>query len=447
MPFSLVTLGSQLCVGGVPKVTFWKTQHRKPSEFLLLCVEQEFSTRVSFGESSTCPVGACGDLVREVVLKLETPAVFSAEDPSRCFRWKPGLGYRAIRSVQVEVNGELLQTLTGDWLLQQMQLSDNLEGLKKMVGEVPSMTQFSPLLQPRTLFVPLPLWFCARGRYFPVRVTDNFKVRLDLEPLGSLLEQGPLFSCRVVGGSSAPWVAGDELATDGGGTRVAFFGFDGDRLLFNLLQGCLPAPGDLLRAGASSVAVSAPAQALPDPGPPQGAEVRKASLLVDYVLLGDRESELVLAKDEFHYLLPEVHVFQSPFSRDAAQEVRFSVPAPCVEVVWCVEDRLGNKVSEDVAFTLQLNGSNFLEDMPTDFFRYIQPFQHHNHYRRMDPGYFFYSFALAPEQAQPSGSCAPLQQMQLLMKKKGLKVDLRVKVFVTTLNVVTVREGRARLIL
>jgi len=52
---------------------------------------------------------------------------------------------------------------------------------------------------------------------------------------------------------------------------------------------------------------------------------------------------------------------------------------------------------------IQLNGHDRFDIMPGSYFNYVQPYQHHTH--TPADGINLYSFALHPEQHQPSGSC------------------------------------------
>ena len=56
-----------------------------------------------------------------------------------------------------------------------------------------------------------------------------------------------------------------------------------------------------------------------------------------------------------------------------------------------------------VTAKLQLNGQDRISEREGSYFDVVQPFQHHT--RAPDTGINVYSFALRPEEHQPSGSC------------------------------------------
>lgn len=65
---------------------------------------------------------------------------------------------------------------------------------------------------------------------------------------------------------------------------------------------------------------------------------------------------------------------------------------------------------------LQLNGHDRFEEKPGEYFNYVQPWQHHTN--TPADGINVYSFAIHPEEHQPSGSCnfSRIDQSQLCIK-------------------------------
>ena len=56
-----------------------------------------------------------------------------------------------------------------------------------------------------------------------------------------------------------------------------------------------------------------------------------------------------------------------------------------------------------VTAKLQLNGQDRFSEREGSYFNLVQPYQHHT--RKPDRGINVYSFALRPEEHQPSGTC------------------------------------------
>ena len=100
-----------------------------------------------------------------------------------------------------------------------------------------------------------------------------------------------------------------------------------------------------------------------------------------------------------------------------------------------------------VTAKLQLNGQDRFSEREGSYFDVVQPFQHHT--RAPDTGINLYSFALRPEEHQPSGSCnfsridnATLQ-LVLSSGTVGGVSTAKVRVYALSYNVLRVMSGMA----
>jgi len=98
-----------------------------------------------------------------------------------------------------------------------------------------------------------------------------------------------------------------------------------------------------------------------------------------------------------------------------------------------------------VVAKLQLNGQDRFSEREGTYFDLVQPFQHHT--RTPDTGINVYSFALKPEEHQPSGSCnfsridnATLQLVLSNATVTGTNTA-KVRVYATNYNVLRVMSG------
>jgi hypothetical protein len=100
-----------------------------------------------------------------------------------------------------------------------------------------------------------------------------------------------------------------------------------------------------------------------------------------------------------------------------------------------------------VTAKLQLNGQDRFSEREGSYFDVVQPFQHHT--RSPDAGINVYSFALRPEEHQPSGSCnfsridnAVLQLVLSSNTVSGVNTA-KVRVYAVNYNVLRVMSGMA----
>jgi hypothetical protein len=98
-----------------------------------------------------------------------------------------------------------------------------------------------------------------------------------------------------------------------------------------------------------------------------------------------------------------------------------------------------------VTAKLQLNGQDRFSEREGTYFDLVQPWQHHT--RTPDTGINLYSFALRPEEHQPSGSCnfsridnATLQLVLSNATVEGTSTA-KVRVFATNYNVLRIMSG------
>jgi hypothetical protein len=100
-----------------------------------------------------------------------------------------------------------------------------------------------------------------------------------------------------------------------------------------------------------------------------------------------------------------------------------------------------------VTAKLQLNGQDRFSEREGSYFDLVQPYQHHT--RAPDAGINVYSFALRPEEHQPSGSCnfsridnAVLQLVLSSATVSGTNTA-KVRVYAVNYNVLRVMSGMA----
>ena len=90
---------------------------------------------------------------------------------------------------------------------------------------------------------------------------------------------------------------------------------------------------------------------------------------------------------------------------------------------------------------LQLNGQDRFAIRQGDYFNTVQPYQHHT--RTPDTGINVYSFALRPEEHQPSGTCnfSRIDSAILKMEITQRTSDARVRVYAINYNVLRIMSG------
>ena len=174
--------------------------------------------------------------------------------------------------------------------------------------------------------------------------------------------------------------------------------------------------------------------------------LESASLYVDYIYL-DTDERRRFAQVSHEYLIEQL---QFTGDETASSKIKLNFNHPCKELVWVEKDSEVNTVgtyvtSYDTA-KLQLNGHERFSARVPQYFQLVQPYQHHERVPTKNAGantggINVYSFALKPEEHQPSGTCNMSRIDNATLNLTGVDTSNSVKVFAVNYNVLRVMSG------
>ena len=183
----------------------------------------------------------------------------------------------------------------------------------------------------------------------------------------------------------------------------------------------------------------------------------EAKLYVDYIYLDTDE------RRRFAQVSHEMLIEQLQFTGDESTsngKVRLNFNHPVKEIIWVVKDNGTNDGEDGVnnelfpytdgdgdaepieSAKLMLNGHDRFSERDGSYFRLVQPYQHHT--RVPTKAVYCYSFALKPEEHQPSGTCnfSRIDNATLSLKYNGPPdSDSVLKVFAVNYNVLRIMSG------
>jgi len=127
-----------------------------------------------------------------------------------------------------------------------------------------------------------------------------------------------------------------------------------------------------------------------------------ATLYADYIFL-DTDERRRFAQLSHEYLIEQVQ-FTGQEQVDTSKAVKMSFNHPVKELIWRVSkgDYLEYKTVKSAK--LMLNGNDRFSQRDGTYFTLVQPYQHHTNIPDSGQGVHVYSFALKPEEHQPSGT-------------------------------------------
>ena len=497
----LVAYGAQdVFLTGTPEITFWKVSYRRHTNFAMESIEQTFSGQADFGRRVTCTISRNGDLAYRTYLQVTLPEINQNMNSSGAVyaRWLDYVGEQLVAQVEVEIGGQRIDRQYGDWMhiWNQMTLSSEQQrGYFKMIGNTTQLTYITEpeyanvngpcaasggpaqVCAPRnalpetTLYVPLQFWFCRNpGLALPLIALQyhEVKINLDLRPIGECL-----WAVSALDSASGTVSVADayQHSLVAASLYVDYIFLDTDErrkmaqnpheYLFEQLQ----FTGDE-SVGSSSNKIKLnfnhPCKEL--------VWVVQGDENVDYCnsLIGGETLYKTLGAQPFNYTdaidaLPnavrafgadETSAFvggdvlgdatalsANPSGQAGLSDAGTFVLAESALDMHCWGE---NPV---VTAKLQLNGQDRFSEREGSYFDTVQPFQHHT--RAPDTGINVYSFALRPEEHQPSGTCnfsridnAVLQLVLSSGTVSGVKTA-KVRVYAVNYNVLRVMSGMA----
>ena len=205
----LVSYGAQdIYISGNPQITFWKILYKRHTNFAMESIEVTFNGQADFNKRVTAVINRNADLMYKTYVQLVLPQVDLPAEEGDSFRWVNYIGHRLIKQVEVEIGGQRIDRQYGDWMQIWTQLAteagstaalDSLVGnthdlvlLKKSTGAAldatcsADETTLSCVARAgtpaKTLYVPLQFWFCRNpGVAIPLIALQYHEVRVNVE--------------------------------------------------------------------------------------------------------------------------------------------------------------------------------------------------------------------------------------------------------------------------
>ena len=490
----LVAYGAQdVYLTGNPQITFWKVTYRRHTNFAMESIEQTFNGQADFGRRVQCTISRNGDLAYRTYLQVTLPEI--SKDDAKCARWLDCPGEQMVSMVEVEVGGQRVDRQYGDWMhiWNQLTLTSEQEaGYHKMVGHTTQLTYLTNeefedvasacsaagvpevVCAPRnalpetTLYVPLQFWFCRNpGLALPLIALQyhEVKINVELRPLDECL-----FAVKAVATS------GNQKETDAyakslvaASLYVDYIFLDTDerrRMAQNPHEYLIE---QLQFTGAESIGSSSNKVKLNFNHPcKELVWVVQPDAHVSYcdMFTGGEALHGALGAQPFNYtdaldaLPASFQAFgdgenfidgsgnmtdtEANAASDAPNETSVTDAGSFVLAETALNLHCWGE-NPVVTAKLQLNGQDRMSEREGSYFDVVQPYQHHT--RSPDTGINCYSFALRPEEHQPSGTCnfsrIDNATLQLVVSAAAIAGNntAKVRVYATNYNVLRVMSG------
>lgn len=412
----LVAYGAQdAYLSGNPQITFWKGLFKRHTNFAMEPFRANLTGQANWGVKHSVTLPRHADLLYSTYLEVVMPPGAQVN----CDRGR--LGYNLIKYVELDIGGQQIDRLYGEWLFLWDTLSSSYSksvslwqmvngGLDVDIQDIPpspgcNVGSGRPSL-PTVLYIPLTFFYTRNpGAALPLIALQYHEVKINIQ-----------------------WQSAEFIKANFNNTAT------------------LPPPV-------------------------------QAAVYVDYIYL-DTEERRRMAQESHEYLIEQTQYNEDKGIYSYNNRIDLTFNHPVKELVWVVQpteytncsiaNRLG--LSRLKPFTydvnavykqrLQINGQDRMDERYGDYFHKVQMYQHHSGgsglYNNWEdqPGIYLYSFALKPEENQPSGTCnfSRIDTATLVMELAGNVVinpdqdkTFDVRVYAVNYNILRVMSGMAGL--
>ena len=388
----LVAYGAQdIYLTGNPQITFFKVVYRRHTNFSMEAIAQTFNGTVGMGNSVSATISRNGDLVHKMYLEASITTGSTGDLGTNA-------GSALIDNVELEIGGQKIDKHYGHWMETWAELTQpNTAGIQaafKQDGSgVLSGNGAATLFQRTTgmggvagvgsnsgtskLYIPLQFWFCRNpGLALPLIALQYHEVKVILE-------------------------------------------FGASNTIFE-----------------------------------ESSPTLSAELFADYIYL-DTDERRRFAQVSHEYLIEQVQYQSfSGLSGSSSSSLELNFNHPVKELIWTggVDAQTGNSIAADSGpstpetvgtgkYHLKLNGHDRMAERDAEYFTRVQVMDHHSGYGSLinDGSIAVYSFALKPEEHQPSGTCnfSRIDNAQLVASSSATSYDI----YAINYNVLRIMSG------
>jgi len=158
-----------------------------------------------------------------------------------------------------------------------------------------------------------------------------------------------------------------------------------------------------------------------------------ATLWADYIFL-DTDERRRFAQLSHEYLIEQVQFTGNENINSSKLSAKLSFNHPVKELIWKGVDGGCGKAK------LMLNGNDRFAQRDQNYFTHVQPYQHHTNIPTDNKNINVYSFALKPEEHQPSGTLNMSRIDTAQLQLTG-GIDGPVKIYAHSYNVLRILSG------
>jgi hypothetical protein len=392
----LVAYGAQdIYLTGKPQITFFKTVYRRYTNFAVESIQQDVLGSAQFGNQVSVTISRNGDLLKKMWIEYSPYDLLSGVSKNPHGETiASNIGHAIIDHVDIEIGGQLIDRHYGKWLTIWNYLTESNSS-----GEQGAIDNYGTGPGERS---PNPV-------YGPNGSGDNSVVEVTPRPTRyNRMAYTHRAQVNVKSNAGAPqiaWVPLQFWFCKNPGLALPLIALQYHEVKFFITLGQLP---NIMTTPLANLT---------------GREFSKFAVYADYVYLDTTERKQ-MAQNNHEYLVEQVQILQSvsainiklPFNHPVKELIWAPVPLPVSGntrynvVPGGASPNSGFTLStatQQNLYTLVLNGTNRFSSRDITYFTRNQVWEAHTGFGSVlyPDSIAVYSFALRPEEHQPSGTC------------------------------------------
>jgi len=407
----LVSYGSQdIYLTGNPQITFFKAVYKRHTNFTIESIEQVFTNNIqSHCITNSCIISKKGDLLYNMYLEIDLiePIETDINNNYLSGQFVKRPGYALINYIELQIGGRTIDKKYGEWMDIWSQLTYTYEEYTKLKRMINASLVSNLTTEHRNiykLYIPLQFWFCKNpGLALPLIALqfNEIKVNISFNPYNYITKNSS------------------------------------ENLIHTY------------------------------------PKIDNIRLFCDYVFLDIEERRQFSKKCEYLIELVKfqgTHVYQQ---NELLANIKLHFEHPCKELIWLCQDnniiQPGKKLHCPFSFNKGNNGGDMINNVrllfnnndrfksrQSSYFRITQPYYHHNGgdthdmVNENERGYIYtYSFALNPEELQPSGTCnfSRIDDPRLILEMNtSIGLTKSIRIYSIYYNILNITSGMGSLL-
>ena len=405
----LVAYGAQdVYLTGNPKVTFFQAVYKRHTNFAMENIEQTVNGTASNSGRVSVTIARNGDLVSDMYVELKAKGTIIKTATAAGVADDCWAAERAIKDVELSIGGQRIDKHYQRWwrLYSELYLD---EAKKANWGKMTS-----PAVNSGQMFLPLIFFFNRNpGLALPLIALQYHECRLDFDLSSD-------FSAYTDDSTFKVWANYIYLDTE----ERRRFAQKGHEYLIEQVQ----------HTGTDALATA---------GNTKQIRLSYNHPVKELVFCADRGS--IADANLWNFTSTDVYV-TTDAGAQLAGGTSSVVPTSLSGAPQLIVSEGAAAWTEEASgpvdtFKLVLNGQDRFKEQSGKYFNSVQPFQHHT--GSPVPGVYAYSFALKPEEHQPTGTCnfSRIDNAQVAIKTKVGATAQNLNMFAVNYNVLRIQSG------